>query len=628
MKYLLYIFFAVATAVSTISIFAAGPINDVPSFAFLSPSVLAASKDGKTLFVACAANRVWRRDIAGHKELSVSMRNPPSGLVLSPDGIKLFVTCAAPESEICIVDTAKLKVVATIPGGHSAIAPVVSPDGKTLYVCNQFNNDVSVIDLVSNKETMRIAVQREPVAADITKDGKYLLVANQLHTGPADAPFVGAVVSVIDTAAGKVVKDLRLPHGSGSLKDVRISPDGKNAAVTHLLGRFYHPTTDVFRGWINANALSIIDMATMSVRGTILLDEPDKGAANPWGAAWTADGSKLLITHAGSHEVSVIDFPTMLAELPPAGAGTSSYQNLAGADEKTAREQAELSNYSLPYLINARVRVKLAEGDLGPRAVVVAGHTAYVANYFSDSLGVIDLSARELHAESIPLGPKPKMDLVRQGEFHFHDASICYQSWQSCSSCHPGSGRSDALNWDLLNDGTGNPKNTKNLMFAHQMPPVMSLGVRTNAETAVRAGIKFILFTNQPESVAQSLDAYLKSLTPVPSPYLEHGQLSAAAQRGKQLFSRCDCEDCHVPGLYADLHSHDVGTVSATDKPTDRFYTPTLVEVWRSAPYLHNGSAATIRDVLTTCNPSGRHGNAADLTKQEMDDLCAYVLSL
>jgi hypothetical protein len=58
----------------------------------------------------------------------------------------------------------------------------------------------------------------------------------------------------------------------------------------------------------------------------------------------------------------------------------------------------------------------------------------------------------------------------------------------------------------------------------------MFLGERTNAEAAVLAGVKFILFTNQPESVATSMEAYLKSLRPVPSPHLVRGKLSDAAK--------------------------------------------------------------------------------------------------
>jgi len=53
-----------------------------------------------------------------------------------------------------------------------------------------------------------------------------------------------------------------------------------------------------------------------------------------------------------------------------------------------------------------------------------------------------------------------------------------------------------------------------------------------------------------------------------------------------------------------------------------------LIEVWRTAPYLHDGSAATIRDVLLTRNPKHSHGATSNLSPQEIEDLCAYVLSL
>jgi cytochrome c peroxidase len=184
------------------------------------------------------------------------------------------------------------------------------------------------------------------------------------------------------------------------------------------------------------------------------------------------------------------------------------------------------------------------------------------------------------------------------------------------------------LNWDLLNDGLGNPKNTKSLLLAHSTPPAMSLGGRDSVEAAVQAGIEHILFTKQPEEVASSINEYLKSLKPVPSPYLVHGKPSDAAQRGKKLFIRAGCVDCHVPGLYTDLRPHDVGTRASYDRPADKFYTPTLIEVWRTAPYLHDGSAAIMRDVVTTRNPHDEHGETSKLSQQDIDDLCTYVLSL
>ena len=594
----------------------------------LSPTALVASSNGTTLYLACAtANRVLRFDVVRRiVSGSVCFPEAPLGLAFLRDQKQLAVTCAAPESRVCIVDLSKLGIIGTIPAGHTAMAPVVSRDGRTLYVCNRFNNDVSVIDLVAKKESCRIPVQREPVAAGLTKDGKYLLVADFLPSGRADVNYSATVVSVIDTAARKVVKEFRLPNGSTSLNDIQVSPDGQYAVVSHIVGRFNRLPTHATEGWINANALTVIDLVGMKVQGTILLDDRYHGAANPWGVAWAADSTVLAVTHAGTSEISVIDFHKLLAEMPSLRAN---YDPIKSADIFAASRAKYEQPDDLRFIAGSRVRVKLPGNDLGPRSVVFVGHMIYAANYFSDTLTAIDTSTANPKAQSIPLGPRSDMDAVRKGEFYFHDAELCYQGWQSCASCHPGDGRVDALNWDLLNDGVGNPKNTKSLLLAGQTPPLMSLGVRANLEEAVRAGIEHILFKSQPEQeIVSSIVAYLQSLKPVPSPFLVHGKLSAAAERGRRIFQQAGCADCHVPNLYTDLQRHDVGTRSTYDRPTDKFYTPTLVEVWRTAPYLHDGSAPTVRDVFVTHNPRDEHGETSKLSSREIDDLCAYVLSL
>jgi hypothetical protein len=61
------------------------------------------------------------------------------------------------------------------------------------------------------------------------------------------------------------------------------------------------------------------------------------------------------------------------------------------------------------------------------------------------------------------------------------------------------------------------------------------------------------------------------------------------------------------------------------DKPID---TPTLAEVWRTAPYLNDGRALTVMDVLVKYNPDDKHGKTTQLTEQQLLDLEQYVLSL
>lgn len=607
----------------------AGPAPDTPAEkdAFLAPSAVAATADGGTIFVACEATaEVLIFDTASKKVAArIAVAPSPSGLMLSADGARLYVTCAGPASAVCIVDTAKREVTDRLPAGYQAQSPVLSPDGRTLYVCNRFDNDVSVIDLGTLKEVRRIAVPREPFSAAVTPDGKHLLVVNHLHAGRADVDVVTSSVSVIDLAAGKVLKEIPLPNGSTLLRDIRISPDGRHAVVAHILARFHLPTTQIERGWINTNAGSIIDLAEMKLLNTVLFDNIDSGAATPWAVAWSRDGRQLLVTHAGTHELSVVDFPALLAKLAKVPVTLEPVKPVD--DTAASRTAAEVPN-DLSFLVGVRQRVQLS--GKGPRALTVAGGRAWVANYFSDSLNEVDLASDPVRVECVPLGPAPQMTMARIGESHFNDATLCFQGWQACSSCHSHDGRVDGLNWDNLNDGIGNPKSAKSLLLAHLTPPSLWLGVRSNAYVTVRAGIRNALFTVQPPEVAEALDAFFISLKPMPSPLLVEGKLSPAAGRGKKLFfdEAVSCSDCHKGELRTDMKFHDVGTIGKFDQPTDLFDTPSLIEVWRSGPYLHDGRAGTIRDVMTTFQREDKHGVTSHLTSQQIDDLAEYVLSL
>ena len=213
----------------------AAPAASLPQPGSLSPTALAATPDGKRLFIACAtANEVAVFDLASG---AVTRRISVPRITLRLSGL---ARRRSPLRHLCRAEEQRPRARHRFrqDAGHASAPatlrppPSLSPDGKTLFVCNRFNNDISVINLDTRKELCRIPVQREPTAADITRDGRFLLVANHLHTGSADAERVAAVVSVIDTATRKVVKELALPDGSGLLNDLRVSPDGKYAVVT------------------------------------------------------------------------------------------------------------------------------------------------------------------------------------------------------------------------------------------------------------------------------------------------------------------------------------------------------------------------------------------------------------
>lgn len=585
---------------------------------FLSPAELVAAPASNRLYIALeTANRIAVFDTTSNSIANTfDLPASPSGLALSSDGSKLFVTTKAPDGSICVINTADGSIHHTIPAGHFPCAPVLSPDENKIYICNRFQNSVAFFDLAAKQKTKTVPVGREPAAAALTRDGKHLLVANSLPKGPAHSGYISTSVSIIDIASAKVAANIELGNGTTNARGICISPDGKYAYVTHILGRYWNPTTQLERGWMNTNAMSIIDIADMKLLNTVLLDEIDSGAANPWGVVCTPDGKYICIAHAGTHEISLIDRSALHKKLQ------------SSAASKTASDYP--SSYigvpnDLSFLVELRKKIKLPGN--GPRRLVIIGTKLYITEYFTDSLAVVNIDPGVFHTpQSIPLGPAKPLTLARKGQMLFNDASLCFQNWQSCATCHP-NGRADGLNWDLLNDGIGNPKQTRSMLLAHKTPPAMVSGIRDTAEAAVRSGIKFIQFVQRPESDAAAIDEYLKSLTPVPGPHLVDGRLTQAAERGKLIFDRAGCAECHPAPLYTDMDKHEVGTGTGRDKDT-RFDTPTLIELWRTAPYLYDGKAESIKDVLKKFNREDSHGKTSDLTEQQVDDLEKFLLSL
>jgi cytochrome c peroxidase len=139
---------------------------------------------------------------------------------------------------------------------------------------------------------------------------------------------------------------------------------------------------------------------------------------------------------------------------------------------------------------------------------------------------------------------------------------------------------------------------------------------------AVRAGFRFIQFFEIDEDSALAVDAYLKSLRPVPSPFLVNGELSKKARDGRKVFDKLKCNECHSGPYYTDMKMHRIGQNIEFEAGWD---TPTLIEVWRTAPYLFDGSAATLEEVFTR----HRHGiENQRVSKKDIEALVEYVNSL
>lgn len=519
---------------------------------------------------------------------------PPTGLVIHEE--KLYVTSSYGEGFLSRINLTSGNIESKIKLGMGATSPVVNRSGSKLYVCNQYQNTVSEVDLAGMKVLRSEKMEREPSVVVLSKDESELYVSNFLPHQRADLEVVTAKLNVVSTKTFKTTMQIPLTNGSNALRDACLSPDGKYLFVSHNLGRFQVPTSQLQQGWMNTSGVSVIETNEKKLIGTFLVDEPEAGAAGVWGLQ--CDEKQLIVSQSGTHDISVIDYRSLVKQIK-------------------LTEDGESMSYDLNYLRGIRQRIEI-KGN-GPRKFIMDEEKILIPTFFSDTLSIVDRS--NLSVTAIDYNSNFVENIVQRGEKYFNDASYCFQGWQSCNGCHPGEARTDGMNWDLLNDGIGNPKNCKSMLFAHRTPPSMISGIRPNAETAVRAGFVHIQFAQVEPERTEAVDEYLKSLKPLPSPYLQNGELSEKAKIGREVFKKAKCNDCHSGPLFTDLEMYRIGE-SEFEAGWD---TPTLKEVWRTSPYLHDGSASDLNELFTV----KKHGlSKIRLKKREISQLIEYINSL
>lgn len=584
-----------------------GDIETVQKPKYLTSTSMAVSPDKKLIYIGeQTAKQVDVFSVASNSVTkSFLMPNEPTGITVSSDGSHLYVTCASerwPNGMVCVVNAVSGKIETRIPVGHMARSPVLSPDESHLYVCNWLEGNISFIDLNASKETQRVPAIREPYSMAISKSGKSLVVANLIPDGIATDTTMACKVCFINTSTGKIEKEIKLPAGSHSTMDVRLSPDGKYAFIPHLIGRVNLPAVTLQQGWVHSNNMAIIDMENQTLFNDVELDDNQLGFANPWSVTCTDDAKWLCVAHSGYDVLTVIDMSAMFLKLTGKG--------------DVSHEFTFIKDLKKTVVLQAR----------SPRCIVTIGSKAYVSSYFSQSLNVVDLSAASLIPAKYALASEKPLTMERKGESYFCNAGICEGQWQSCQSCHPFS-RADGLNWILSDSPFASPKNAKSMLLSWQTPPTTWTGRRENAYESIRAGIGLELRIEPSAEASLSIDTFLMRLKPVPSPKLVKGKLSESAKRGRAIYydkEKVDCIVCHIAPLFTHLESANAGIIDKIDQSSG-FDSPSIIEAWRSGPYNHLGSHDKIEDVIKC---PGHSKNVSNLTENEFSDLVQYVLSL
>ena len=153
------------------------------------------------------------------------------------------------------------------------------------------------------------------------------------------------------------------------------------------------------------------------------------------------------------------------------------------------------------------------------------------------------------------------------------------------------------------------------------------------------------------EGIAQAIAAYERTIVSGDAPYdrFKAGDTSAmseSAQRGLKLFTgKAHCSACHSGPNFTDNAFHNVGVsidkempdlgryeISKLEGDKGAFKTPTLREIARTAPYMHDGSQATLEEVVEHYVKGGTSNPQLDeeifkinLTAEEKVDLITFM---
>jgi YVTN family beta-propeller protein len=260
-----------------------------------------------------------------------------------------------------------------------------------------------------------------------------------------------------------------------------------------------------------------------------------------------------------------------------------------------------------------------------PRRMVLTpdGKILVVSNHLADSLTLIDTDKLKILRHIDLGGPKP--DTARRGEILFHSAKHTVQQQFTCASCHPNNG-SDGLSWETSSKPTGEHLNTRAL---HGVRDTVPFGWKGNSQTLqdrAKNTMREVHKHKLSDADASAIAAYLETLDPL-RPLPQKAKDMPAIDRGKALFfGKANCKSCHRGPAYTSETPRAV--IQDHQKKLVPYDVPSLRGVARTAPYLHDGRAATLEEIFQQHNPLKRHGLAHDLTGSELRDVVMFLKSL
>jgi YVTN family beta-propeller protein len=578
------------------------------------------------------------------KLAEITVGTAPRTLALTPNGAAMWVVNKR-AATISVISTSTLAVTQTIalprasmPYGvamaRSANAALVALEGTGMLLKLDAGTGATLGSVSVGPNPRHVAVSGDEASAYVSRfitkplPGEATVSVQTMANGVP----VGGEVVVVGTASMSVARTIVLAHsftpdaenqGRGVpnyLGAAALSPDGTQAFVPgkqdNLLrgaGRDGQPLN--FQNTVRAISARI-DLATQQEDLATRVDHDNASMASA--AAFDPLGVYLFVALETSREVAVLD---------------------------------------------AHARQQLMRIDVGraPQGVLVSPdrRTLYVHNFMDRTIGVYDLTPliQQGLATATPVatlnavGTEKLTATVLRGKQFFYDARdtrLARDRYMSCASCHNDGGH-DGRVWDLTHAGEG-LRNSISLRgragaqgflhWSNNFDEVQDFEGQIRTLAGGSGLMSDALFNtgtrNQPLGTAKTgvsadldaLAAYVASLNAFDaSPARQaNGALSTLASEGRTVFTNLNCASCHGGSAFSNSDANNpsnIGTIKPSSGqrlagPLSGIDVPTLRDVWATAPYLHDGSAATLADAV-------RAHNNVSVSDPDLNRLVAYL---
>ncbi len=516
------------------------------------------------------------------------------------------------DDRLLFLDADAKAIAHILPVDDEPYGLVTTADGKRAYLTHDYPGTVSEIDVPNRKVLRSFKVGPFCRGIALSNDEKTLYVTE----------YYTAKLNAVDIASGQVKESWTGYESDNMARHVVLNPKRPKAYLSFLRSRVTHfdarssifphmAICDLFERPAGEKKRRGIDLDTFN--GVRVM-------ANPWESAFSRDGSKLFTIYAGTNDANickVLDDDYREVErlnIVPVGKHPRAI--------RTNPVSGDIYIYNtLDY------EVTIHNEDLRPRGAVKVCTPAHSPEW---------RRGKELFVTA-----KPPMG--RTG-------------WVSCSSCHP-DGLTDGRVWQ---NPEGHRRTPHLFGLAHTHPIHWSadrdevqdfeytvrgklMQGRGLTDLKMKPRTSFTEFAELEMDMSDKsadLDAlalYTNAFTFRLSPHAPNGKLSESAERGRAIFTGKDanCASCHTGPYLTDstmkkpFVRHDVGTGDhAAEKIGPLYDTPTLLGVYRQGPYLHDGRAKTLKDVVTSCNQSDKHGKTSHLKPAEVDDLVSFLKAL